>query len=123
MKYFQNIKILIGLCLLSLFVNCHSLYTSDLKPTGKIITQLPQLEPRMNISGLENVFGVSQSTTNGFGTATILLGEIPFVITSSNTSTYRAPRIQDISVIFDREVKGDLCDISKDIYVKFTKNI
>lgn len=115
-------KTLFIIYLLVILTSCRSLYISDLKPEGKISTQLPQLAPHINVSSLENVFGINHSTTQSFGTTNIFLGNITFTATSA-TSNYRDPSIQDISVIFDRDVKNNICDISRDLKGYITCNI
>lgn len=94
---------------LVLFTGCKSLYTSDLQPKKRITKQLPPLTPVMDIASLENAFGISSTTSNSFATGGMFFNT-PYVSGTTNSTTYRDKSINDLQVLFNRDVEGAICE-------------
>lgn len=112
-------KHLFYLCVITLTLfsttRCKTIYLSELTPETKYGTKrLPPLVPIFDVQSFDNVFpDVSHTESSGYATGHNLRGaDMAFGHGSSMTTHSKNPSINDLSVIFERDVRNNICESS-----------
>lgn len=99
---------------LILLPGCKAIYLSEMSPQTRFgKTLLPALQPMVDVQSLENVFGISSTSTSSHGFATgHQVGPTAMVLGSSfsTSTTSRHGSINDIKVIFENDVRNNICE-------------
>lgn len=92
-----------------IIASCKSISYSDLRPSGPLPLKLPSLDPQINIRSLESVYSLGYTQSNGSAYTQPVKGTNGFVTVGGSTSTHYADsRIQDVIIIFERDVKDNI---------------
>ncbi len=106
-------KLLFFFLIVTSLTGCKTLYLSELNPTQKYgNTSLPSLTPLIDVSSFETVFAASSTTTSSAGYMSgFNIGNTPYVVGNSlsTSSTFRNPTINDLKVIFENDVRNNIC--------------
>lgn len=92
---------------------CKALYLSELTPTTKYGTALPPLIPLIDAGSFETVFAATSTSTSTTGYATgFNIGNKSYIVgnSTSTSNTFRNPTLNDLRVIFENDVKNNICE-------------
>ena len=109
----QKFIILLAFILFTITVNsCKSLYLSTLEPRGRNEKLLPPLTPILDDRSFASIFGEGRTSGTGGGVSyrSPYLGNISTTVGGWSAITYPNPRINEINVIFQRDLEN-ICEI------------
>jgi hypothetical protein len=116
MKKRINISILLVMICIAMTINsCKPLYLATLEPKTKNERLLPSLNPILDEKSFASIFGESRSsgTGRGVGYRNSYMGNWSTTTGRWNVTTYPNPRINEINVIFQRDM-ANICELYGD---------
>lgn len=116
-------KIIILSVILLVVAGCKSSFEfSMLQPVGELNTKLPSLEPVVYISTLENAYSKGTSFSSGGAYSFGALGGVVTTVAASTTN-YADKRVNDVIVLFERDIKNNVTSYIGDKKGKVTLKI